>query len=74
MDGKRYVDTMDRTRMVIPQGAGKSPTSVSVRVYFKVQGGPPRFAGLTDVPRSLFSDPLASRIGFVPIGAKPRED
>lgn len=76
---RRYVDQMDRTRMVMPVGAGANGNTLLCRVYFKATG----FAGMVEIPRALFTDVpfekdgrpnLLGRIGFVPVGTKARED
>lgn len=79
-DNKRYVDMMDRTRMVQVVSMDSDPHgNAQCRVYFKDTG----YAGNVDIPRSLFTETpfdkdgrptLLGRIGFAPVGTKARED
>jgi hypothetical protein len=60
----RYVDTMDRSRLLVPTGQGDTPSTLRCKVFFKGQG----FVGYTDAPRNLFtesSEGPMGRVGYV---------
>lgn len=70
--GKTHQDMMDPTRTVVPQSSdGKN---LKCRVYFDGD-----FAGVTDIPISLFvgtraDQRLPERVGFVLVNDKPAEE
>ncbi len=67
----RYVDSMDRSRLLVPVGKGDTPNTLKCRVFFKGKG----FSGYANAPRNLFTDSnegQLGRIGYVLLTAKPK--
>jgi len=65
---KRFVDAMDRSRVVMP--ISRHEGVFTCRVYFNNSG----FVGLSNIPKSLFSEEGADRwkdqIGFLMLAAR----